>query len=173
MKKNATLKLVLASLFTALGLLLPSVFHMFSLGGTIFLPMHIPVLLCGLVCGWQYGALVGFIVPLLSSAFTGMPPMFPVAIAMAAELAAYGAVSGFLSKKNNVVISLVGAMLAGRAVSGIANAVLMGVAGKPFMLSGFLTGAFVTALPGIIIQLIAIPLVMIALTKSKVLEKVR
>lgn len=173
MKKNATLKLVLASLFTALGLLLPSVFHMFSLGGTIFLPMHIPVLLCGLICGWQYGALVGFIVPLLSSAFTGMPPMFPVAIAMAAELAAYGAVSGLLSKKNNVVISLVGAMLAGRAVSGIANAVLMGVAGKPFMLSGFLTGAFVTALPGIIIQLIAIPLVMIALTKSKVLEKVR
>lgn len=173
MKKNATLKLVLASLFTALGLLIPSVFHMFSLGGPIFLPMHIPVLLCGLICGWQYGILVGFIVPLLSSAFTGMPPMFPFAVSMAVELAAYGAVAGLLSKKYNVFISLVGAMLAGRAVSGVATAVLMGVAGKPFMLSGFLTGAFATALPGIIIQLVAIPLIMVALDKSKVLEKVR
>ncbi len=172
MKKNATLKLVLASLFTAIGLLLPTVFHMFSLGGSIFLPMHIPVLLCGLICGWQYGLLVGFIVPLLSSAFTGMPPMFPVAIAMAAELAAYGAVTGLLSKKFNVFLSLIGAMLAGRAVSGIANAILLGAIGKPFMLSGFLSAAFVTALPGIIIQLVIIPMIMIALSKSKVLEMI-
>ena len=81
MNKTATQKLMTAALCLALGLLLPSMFHMIG-AGTVFLPMHIPVLLCGMLCGGAYGAAVGAIVPLLSSLLTGMPPIFPVAPAM-------------------------------------------------------------------------------------------
>lgn len=171
MKKSTTLQLVLAAMFAALGVLLPMVIHPFGMSGAVLLPMHIPVLLCGFMIGWKYGALVGLIVPLLSSFFTGMPPIFPVAIAMSLELAAYGFAAGYLSEKFNVIVSLVGAMLAGRAVMGIANLVLLGIAGKPYAFSGFISGAFVTALPGIIIQLILVPVIMVALKKTKVLER--
>ena len=170
MKKTSTQKTVLAGLFTALGLILPIAFHTFSISGSIFLPMHIPVLLTGLVCGWNYGLIAGIIVPILSSIMTGMPPIYPVAIAMAFELATYGTVIGLVSKKTNAFISLVVAMLSGRAVLGIANVVLLGMTGKNYALSMFISGAFVTALPGIIIQLILVPSIYGLLQKSKYLE---
>ena len=170
MKKTSTQKIVLAGLFTALGLILPVAFHTFSISGSIFLPMHIPVLLTGLVCGWNYGLIAGIIVPILSSIMTGMPPIYPVAIAMAFELATYGTVIGLVSKKTNAFISLVVAMLSGRAVLGIANVVLLGMTGKNYALSMFISGAFVTALPGIIIQLILVPSIYGLLQKSKYLE---
>ena len=164
MKKSTTLPLVLAAMFTALGVLLPIALHPFGVTGQALLPMHIPVLLCGFLIGWKYGALVGFIVPLLSSLFTGMPPAYPVGISMALELAAYGFFAG-------IIVSLVGSMLAGRAVMGIANLVLLGISGKPYLFSTFLTGAFVTALPGIILQLILIPAILLALKKAGTLER--
>ena len=170
MKKTSTQKIVLAGLFTALGLILPVAFHTFSISGSIFLPMHIPVLLTGLVCGWNYGLIAGIIVPILSSIMTGMPPIYPVAIAMAFELATYGTVIGLVSKKTNAFISLVVAMLSGRAVLGIANVVLLGMTGKNYALSMFISGAFVTALPGIIIQFILVPSIYGLLQKSKYLE---
>ena len=98
MKKNTTLRLVLAALFTALGILLPMVLHPFGISGQVFLPMHVPVLLCGLITGSAYGALTGFIVPLLSGALTGMPSIWPVGVSMALELAAYGFLQGFCTK---------------------------------------------------------------------------
>lgn len=170
MKKTSTQKIVLAGLFTALGLILPVAFHTFSISGSIFLPMHIPVLLTGLVCGWNYGLIAGIIVPILSSIMTGMPPIYPVAIAMAFELATYGTIIGLVSKKTNAFISLVVAMLSGRAVLGIANVVLLGMTGKNYALSMFISGAFVTALPGIIIQFILVPSIYGLLQKSKYLE---
>ncbi|MFA7572385.1 MAG: ECF transporter S component [Lutispora sp.] len=172
MEKSSTLKLVLAGLFIAIGLALPVAFHAMSLSGSIFLPMHIPVLLCGLICGWRYGLVTGIAIPLLSSVLTGMPPVYPVALAMAFELAAYGTVIGLVSKKLNVFAALIIAMLSGRAVLGIANVALLGLSGKSYAWSAFIAGAFVTALPGIIIQLILVPVIFAILQKNKHLERV-
>lgn len=172
MKNSSTLKLVLAGLFTAIGLALPVLFHSLGMSGSVFLPMHIPVLLCGLVCGWRYGLVTGIIVPLLSSVMTGMPPVYPVAIAMAFELAAYGAVIGLMSKMVNTIAALIIAMLSGRAVLGIANVILLSISGKAYAWSVFISGAFITAFPGMVIQLILVPVMFTILKKSKYLERV-
>lgn len=165
MKLNVK-NLVTTAMLIAVGLILPTFFHAFPGGGPAALPMHLPVLICGMVCGPIYGAVCGFILPLLSS-FTGMPPL-PVAFTMAFELCTYGLVTGLLYRtfKQNIYVSLIGGMLCGRVVSGVANAILMGVMGKPYGLNTFLTASFVTGLPGIVIQLIAVPLIVVALTKA-------
>ena len=95
MKKNIK-NMVLAAMFLAIGLVLPLFTGQIPQVGNMLLPMHIPVFLCGLICGWQYGAAVGFIVPLLRSAIFGMPVFFPSATAMAFELMTYGLVAGLL-----------------------------------------------------------------------------
>ena len=95
---SATKNMITTALCIALGLVLPSAFHLVG-AGSVFLPMHIPVLLCGLLCGWQYGAVCGGIVPLLSSVVTGMPPIFPTAPAMMLELCAYGCLTGLLYRQ--------------------------------------------------------------------------
>ena len=172
MKKQTTINMILSALFIALGVTFPIAFHSLGLAGPIFLPMHIPVLLCGLICGWKYGALVGFTVPLLSSMFTGMPVLFPIGITMCFELCTYGAVAGLLANKKNIFVSLICSMITGRVVSGIANVILLSLSGKGFVLNSFLAGAFITALPGIIVQLILIPVIMMALKKAKILNKV-
>ncbi len=174
MKKSITVNLTGTALCIALGIVLPMFFHMFG-AGTTFLPMHIPVLLCGLIFGWQYGALCGFIVPLLSSVLTGMPPIFPIGTAMMLELCAYGALTGVFYQKFrwNLYLALIGAMLGGRAVSGAANAIFMNMANKPYGFPVFLSGAFVQALPGILIQVILIPAIILALEKSKFMIRQR
>lgn len=165
--------LVKASLLLAMGVLLPMIFHQFKLGGPVFLPMHIPVLLAGFIAGKRYGLLVGILTPFLSSVFTGMPPIYPTAVSMAFELGTYGFISGLLfetiKSENKLIktyIALIAAMLSGRIVSGIANYLLFTFAmGKPYLLKMFLTSAFVTPIPGIIIQLILIPFLVIFLSK--------
>ncbi len=173
--KTYVKNLVLTAFFIAAGIILPMVFHLFGGTGPVFLPMHIPVLLCGFVCGWKYGLIAGIVTPIISSILTGMPPIFPIGAAMICELAAYGLLCGLLyrSLKQNIYVSLIGSMIGGRAVSGIANMIFFGIAGKPYGLSVFLTGAFVTSIPGIIIQIILIPILIIALEKAGQLEKVR
>lgn len=175
-----TKDLVSAALCVALGLIVPQVFHLIpfvgavpNLGG-VFLPMHIPVLLCGFLCGWRYGAACGAIVPLLSSVVTGMPVLWPQGVSMVFELAVYGLVTGLLYRgmNKNVYLSLVAAMIAGRAVSGIAKAVLFGMAGKPFGMAAFLSGAFTMAVPGIILQLVLVPVLVVALEKAGVGKRV-
>lgn len=152
-------KITISAFFLALGLVLPFAFHSFGPGaGAMFLPMHIPVLLCGFVCGSGYGALIGVLTPLVSSALTGMPVFMPTGIAMCFELMTYGFLSGLIVKRLPLYPSLIITMLAGRAVSGIVNLILLSMAGKAYTLEIFLTAAFVTALPGIILQLIIIPL---------------
>lgn len=165
MKKESVYQLVLAGLLTALGILLPSIFHAFGVSGSIFLPMHIPVLLCGMLCGYRLGGLCGILVPLLSSLITGMPPMYPVAVYMICELAAYGLIAGLLIKKTNVIVSLIGALIGGRVVLALAQLVIMGFGGNTFALNAFVTSAFVTALPGIIVQIIVVPLIVILVNK--------
>ena len=164
--------LALAAMFLALGLVLPLLTGQVQQIGNMLLPMHIPVFLCGLICSWRHGAAVGFLTPLLRSVSFGMPPMYPVAIAMAFELAVYGGAAGFLyrsAKWQSLAVlyrSMVLAMLAGRAVCGIAEVILLGLRGNAFSWQAFLAGAFLNAIPGIILQLILIPAVMIALDKA-------
>ena len=172
MKNQNTKKLAYAALFLALCLVLPMLTGQIPQIGSMLLPMHIPVLLCGLVCGWQYGAAVGFVAPLLRSVLFGMPPMYPIAIAMAFELATYGAVAGFMYRKVQhtlpmIYATLVTSMVAGRLVWGAVRFVLAGLSGSGFPFSAFLSGAVLTAVPGIVAQLILIPLIVAALQKAK------
>lgn len=167
-------KMVLSAFFLALGLVLPFLTGQIPEIGGMLLPMHIPVLICGYVCGWKYGLLVGFITPLFRTMLFGMPPL-PTAIGMAFELATYGAVTGILynmlkSSKLRIYISLFAAMLAGRLVWGAASMVIYGVSGTAFTLQMFMAGALLNAIPGIILQIVLIPILMLALEKSGVLR---
>lgn len=166
--------LVAAALFLALGIVLPFFTAQIPSIGSMLLPMHIPVLICGFVCGWQYGLAVGFIVPLLRSVMFGMPPML-TAIPMAAELAVYGLVTGLLYKKLakntvNVYVSLIGAMICGRVVWGIVRLVMAGMGSSSFGMAMFISGAVTTAIPGIILQIILIPIIIVALRKANLIE---
>lgn len=174
MNNSSTKKLVLAGLFLALGLLLPSLTMQIPSIGTLLLPMHIPVLLAGFVLGGPYGLIVGLITPVLRSALFGMPPMFPGAVAMSFELAAYGLFTGLLYKalpKKNwaVYVSLISAMLIGRLVWGTVRWVLLGLAQIPLTWEIFITEAFVNAIPGIILQLVLIPVLVIALKRARLI----
>lgn len=166
-------RVVTTAMLIAVGLMLPTLFHLIPGGGSTLLPLHLPVLICGLVCGAPYGALCGLLLPLLSSLLTSMPPIFPTAVAMAFELCTYGAVTGLLYRwaKRPLYLSLVAGMVAGRAVLGLANLILMGVTGTPYGLSLFLSSAFVTGLPGICIQLVLVPLVVTALIRAGFVKK--
>ena len=157
-------KLTLTAMFLALGLLLPFAFGQLKQFGKMLLPMHIPVFLCSLICGWKYGLLLGFVLPLLRSALFSMPIFFPGACAMAFELAAYGFFADFIYshlKKNisSLYISLILAMILGRIIWAIAQIILLGFIGKTFTFAAFVAGAFIEAFPGMILQLILIPLI--------------
>lgn len=170
-----TKKLVVSAFFMALGMILPFLTGQIQQIGNMLLPMHIPVLLCGFLCGWQYGLAVGFVTPLLRSVLFGMPPLMPTAAAMAVELAVYGLVTGLLYKKLPkktlyIYVSLIGAMIAGRIAWGIAAIPLYGLAGKGFSAQIFLSGALFQAIPGIILQVVLIPVIMMSLTRAGVLR---
>ncbi len=172
-KQNKALKMTLAAMFLALAYVLPFLTGQIPEIGSMLLPMHIPVLLCGFFCGGPWGAAVGFIAPLLRSFMLGMPPLFPKAICMSFELAAYGAVCGVMysllpRRKASVYISLIIAMLAGRAVWGVAMMICMGISGGAFGLAAFVASAFTGAIPGIIVQLVLIPLLVMVLDKPGV-----
>lgn len=172
MKGIKVKNLTLAAMFLAIGLILPLFTGQIPQIGNMLLPMHIPVLLCGLICGWQYGLTVGFLTPLLRSVVFGMPVFYPMAIAMAFELMTYGFVIGFLYEKSKwkcmiaLYRSMIIAMLCGRVVWGIAELILLGVGKGGFTFQAFLAGAFLNAIPGIILQLILIPTIMLALNKT-------
>lgn len=174
MKKNSIRNLVLAGLFVALGLVLPSLTGRIPALGQRILPMHIPVLIAGFVCGWPYGLVVGFITPLLASIINGMPPMFPVALSMAFELGTYGLLTGLFykllpKKPLYTYLALILAMLGGRVVLGLANVVLLGMNGKPYTFEMFMAGAFINAIFGIIIQIIIIPILINSLQKARLI----
>ena len=164
--------LTLSGLFLALGLVLPFFTAQIPAIGSRLLPMHIPVLICGFVCPWQYALMVGFILPVLRSIMFGMPPMFPTAIAMAFELAAYGTFAAVFYKlmpKKTIFtyLTLIISMVGGRAVWGIASMMLYSLKGTAFTVKMFMAGAFINAIPGIIIQLIIIPPIVMSLKGRK------
>ena len=173
MEKNLGRRLI--SLALALCMVLPFLTGQTPQIGSALLPMHFPVLLCGFMLGGPWALTVGFAAPLLRSVLFGMPPMFPIAISMAFELAAYGLVSGVLWRKVKHTVPIVAALLvtvmvAGRLVWGAVRFVLAGLTGSSFPFSAFLSGALLTAGPGIVAQLVLIPLILIALQKAKVMD---
>ena len=171
-RMNSIKRMTLTAVCVALCVVLPIAFHSIPNAGSVFLPMHIPVLICGLICGWPYGLLCGLMGPLMSSVITGMPPA-AVLPAMMVECGTYGMVSGLVlnvvrtkSTYGDLSIALIAAMLAGRVVSGVAKALIF----SPGMaLSAWVTASFVTAIPGIVIQLVFLPSVVFTLMKAKLI----
>ena len=170
MKKNVK-NLCLSAVCLALCMILPLLTGQIPQIGNALSPMHIPVLMCGLLCGWPYGLIIGFIAPLLRFLLFGMPPLMPTGLAMMFELAAYGAVSGLLlkllpSKLPFLYVSLIGAMLGGRIIWGIARFILGLAVGPAFTFSAFLSGAFISAIPGIICHILLVPPVVIGVRRA-------
>lgn len=175
-KHNNLFKMVLAAMFLALAYVMPFLTGQIPEIGAMLCPLHIPVLLCGFICGWPWGLLVGFIAPLFRSVTLGMPPLFPKAICMAFELATYGAVSGLMHKllprkKPYIYISLLIAMIIGRLVWGVAMYVCMGINGGNFTFATFMSGAVVNAIPGIVVQIVVIPVVVMMVGEKRILLK--
>jgi LytS/YehU family sensor histidine kinase len=173
--KNYLFKLILASLFLSLAYVMPFLTGQIPEIGSKLCPMHIPVLLCGFLCGWPWGLAVGFIAPLFRSLTLGMPPLFPTALCMAFELAAYGAISGFMHKllppkKPYIYLSLLIAMIVGRLIWGAAMFAFLGLNGGSFTFSAFIAGAVTDAIPGIIVQIILIPVIVMTLDTPKILK---
>lgn len=172
-KMSYVKKSIISAVCIALCVVLPMAFHSIKNAGSIFLPMHIPVLLCGLICGWPFGLLCGIAGPILSSLITGMPP-FAYLPSMMIELLAYGFISGLMmqiihTKKIYVDLytSLVAALIMGRLVAGVSKALIF--AAGNYSIALWTTSYFVTALPGIIIQLVLIPSIVFALEKARVI----
>ena len=166
-KHNEILRMVLAALCLALAYVMPFLTGQIHEIGSMLCPMHIPVLLCGFLCGWPWGLAVGLIAPLFRSFTLGMPPLYPTAICMSLELAVYGAMSGWLHrrlprKKPYIYLSLLVAMLAGRLIWGGAMFVCLGIDGGQFTMAAFLAGAVVNAVPGIVAQIVLIPVLVMA-----------
>lgn len=186
MQQNNTTKLTLSALLVALGFILPIASGQIPGIGRMLLPMHLPVLLAGFLVGPAYAAVIGFLTPLLRSAVFGMPPFFPTAVTMAFELGCYGAVTGLLFRAFRrlpflfrVYISLLIAMIAGRIVSGIVRAVLtilflhpQGLTVRGF-LATFVSSTVLSGIPGIVLQLILIPMILLALKSAGFLPLAR
>ena len=164
-------KLTYSALFLAVAMVLPFITGQIPEIGSMLCPMHIPALLCGFMCGWPWGLAVGFIAPLLRSVIFGMPALFPSAVAMAFELAVYGGMAGLLyhllPRKNRITyLILIISMIAGRIVWGVVRVILAGLSGSSFTWALFLAGAFTNAIPGIILQLVLIPVLVIAMNRA-------
>ena len=185
MNRN-TRKMTLAALFMALGLVLPFLTGQVPAVGKMLLPMHIPVLLCGFVCGWQYGLLVGCIVPIFRSMLFGMPIMMPTAVGMAFELGMYGLICGLLYPRITgikyfsgkpmrrvfcIYLTLISAMIGGRVLWGLVSIVLYGIQGNAFSWQLFIGGALLNAIPGIILHLVIIPVIVIILEKTGFMDE--
>jgi len=172
--KTNTKKLVYAAVCLALCLVLPFLTGQIPQIGQALSPMHIPVFLCGFLCGWPWALVVGALAPLLRSLLFHMPAMYPQALGMAFELATYGLVSGLLykllpKKTPYIYVTLIVAMLCGRVVWGLARYVMAGLSGSSFPWSAFVAGAFTNAIPGIILHIVLVPVLVIALKRAKLL----
>ncbi|MBQ7779918.1 MAG: ECF transporter S component [Clostridia bacterium] len=174
--RNNLLKMIFAALFLSLAYVMPFLTGQIPKLGSMLCPMHVPILLCGFICGWQWGLVLGLIAPLMRSLTLGMPPLFPVAVCMAAELAAYGAFSGLMhkvlpKKKPYIYCSLLAAMAAGRLIWGAAMFVCVGIKGGSFTLTAFLSGAVINAVPGIIVQIVLVPILVMLLERVTASQK--
>lgn len=172
MKEGIVKKLTLSALFLAVGFVLPMLFGQIPVIGQMLLPMHIPIFLCAMLCGWKYSAVIGFILPILRSLIFSVPILYPTAVAVAFELATYGIVTGVIYASarrqtlKTVYLSMGVAMLCGRVVRCVAEIILLGIQGKAFAWQSFASGVLLSAIPGIILQLTLIPAIMAVLSRA-------
>lgn len=166
-KKFNTRELILAGVLLALGIVVPMIFHTVGIMGTVFLPMHIPVLIGGLLISPVLALLLGVITPILNSILTGMPPMFPMAVIMMFELGAYGLFSSIATRKLklNSILALIVSMILGRVVAGVTVFILSSYFGVQLNPIVFAKSGIIAGLPGITIQLILIPSLVYALSR--------
>ena len=173
-KNDEIKKLILSAIFLAIGFVLPMFFGQIPAIGQVLLPMHIPVFLCGIICDWKYGAIIGFILPLIRSLIFSVPVLYPTAIAVAFEMAVYGLISGlvykFFTKKTllSIYVALIFAMVIGRIIRFIAESTLLGFQGKTLVLKAFFANVIISGIPGIMLHLVLIPLVITTLKKAKI-----
>ena len=166
--RTSTTNIVMSGLLIAIGVIVPSIFHTAGIAGNIFLPMHIPVLLGGFLLSPIYALLVGMLTPILNNLLTGMPPLFPMTLIMVFELGVYGFVASYLYKRLRVpvILSLLISMIVGRIVSGVVVYILTmafsTVKMDPLL---FVKGGVITGIPGIIIQIVLIPMLMHAINR--------
>lgn len=165
-------KMIFTAVCAALCVVLPMAFHSIPNAGSVILPMHIPVLLCGLTCGWPYGLICGLLGPFLSSIITSMPPT-AILPSMMVECATYGLVTGlmmtFVRTRHPIAdlyISMGTAMLLGRVISGLAKALIFTPGTAPF---AWVTTSLITGIPGICIQLVIMPAIVFTLTRAKLI----
>ena len=171
---SASKRTTLCAVCIALCYVLPIAFHSVGLG-SILSPMHVPVLLCGLVCGSGAGFLCGLVGPVLSSLLSGMPPMLML-VRMIPELCVYGLVAGLVMKRlhtgsnaKDVYISMVAAMIAGRIVGGIATAVFFIVTSGVYSVALWFTSYFVESIPAIAAHLVLVPVLVFSLQKARLI----
>ncbi len=172
MKSNhrETMKMILAAFFLAAAYVLPFLTGQIPAVGTMLCPMHLPVLLCGFLCGWPWGLAVGALAPLMRSLTLGAPVFYPMAVCMMLELATYGVVAGVMHrllprKKPYIYTSLLTAMVTGRLVWGAAMFLCLGARGEAFGISAFLAGGVTGAIPGIVLQILLVPLLVVLAEK--------
>lgn len=168
-------KSIITAVCIALCYVIPLMFHGIQNAGSIFCPMHIPVFICGLICGWPYGLLCGIAGPLLSSALTGMPPV-AILPSMMVELAVYGAAAGLMMKLvhtkstyADLYISLITAIVCGRVLAGVAKALIF--ARGSYSMAAWVAANVVTSWPGTVIQLVFIPSIVFALMKANLIPQ--
>ena len=157
-----------AGLLLSLGILFPLVFHILKIGGNVFLPMHFPVLIAGFFLPWELSGLVGLLSPLLSFLFTSMPPV-PTVFTMMGELLVYGALTSLLFRNARLGIypALILSMIFGRLVSLLLNWLIISlIVGKNFDFLQVASALFVVGLPGVLIQLVLIPLLVKLILKE-------
>ena len=174
-KMSNVKKSLITAVCIALCYVIPLMFHGIQNAGSIFCPMHIPVFICGLICGWQYGLLCGIAGPALSSALSGMPPV-AILPSMMVELAVYGTAAGLMMKLvrtkstyADLYISLIVAIVCGRVLAGLAKALIF--ARGSYSMSAWIAGSVVTSWPGTVIQLVFIPTIVFALMKSHLIPE--
>ncbi|MBR5949147.1 MAG: ECF transporter S component [Clostridia bacterium] len=177
MRKITTQKLVVTAMFFAIGLVLPFVTGQVPQIGRMLLPMHLPVFLCSLIVGWPYGLVIGFLLPLVRSLLFVMPALFPTALEMMFELAAYGFFAGYIYQKllaakvgktSALFIALIASMILGRVVFLIARIIIFKLSGSAFDFNVFLADAVLNAIPGIIMQIVLIPTMMLSMERNKI-----
>lgn len=175
-KKIQIQKMTLAAVFLAMGLILPFFTGQIPQIGSMLLPMHIPVFVCGMICNGWYGAFVGFLLPLVRYFLFGMPSLYPIGIAMSFELASYGMIAGGVyhaSKRkswSSLYFSLIAAMIGGRIVWGIVFALLCGFADQEFTINIFISTAVINAIPGIVLQIVFVPILVKALNHTELVS---
>ena len=160
-----------SAVLLALCMVLPLLTGQLAELGNMLCPMHLPVLICGMLFGYVWGGAIGFIAPLLRFAIFSMPPIYPVGISMAFELLAYGVISGVMTrllpkKPPYIYLTLITAMLGGRVVWALVRMLLTILGGAPFTFAVFIADGFVNAMPGIVLQVLIIPPIVLALKKA-------